>query len=67
MTNHTLEKTQWLMVTSLTFGNSIKIDSFSGHTPEVKPSSTAPKLQILHLFKAHVSITAMGGWTTGDT
>ena len=35
VTNHTLEKTQWLAATSLTLSNILKIDSYSNHTPEV--------------------------------
>ena len=34
-TNHTLEKTQWLGSTSLTFGNPFKIDPIQSRTPEV--------------------------------
>ena len=40
------------METSLTFGNSIKIDSFSNHTPEVRPSSIAP-FKLLGLINTH--------------
>ena len=41
MTNHTLEKTQWLAATSLTFGNPFKIDPIQSHTPKVlHPSSS---------------------------
>ena len=35
MANHTLEKNQWLVATSLTFGNSIKIDPILSHTLKV--------------------------------
>ena len=56
MTNHILEKAQWLVVSSLTFGNSIKIDSFSDHTLEEYPSSQNPSFEpaytsCVHIFK----------------
>ena len=56
MTNHTLEKAQWLVVSSLTVGNLIKIDSFSDHTLEEYPSSQNPSFEpaytsYVHIFK----------------
>ena len=48
MTNHTLEKTQILVVNSLILSNSIKIDSFSSHTLEVILSSTTLELSSLY-------------------
>ena len=37
MTNHTLEKTQWLVATSLTFGDSLKFGQDSCHTAKSRP------------------------------
>jgi len=61
VTNHTLEKTRWLVATSLTFGNSIKIDSFSSHTPKVYLSSQHPSFGLVHFKRA--SVVVMGGQT----
>ena len=54
MTNHTLEKAQWLVVSSLTFGNSIKIDSFSDHTLEEYPSSQNPSFEPVYTSCVHI-------------
>ena len=46
MTNNILEETQWLVVTSLTLGNFLKIDSHSSHTPKVWHTSTFSRREI---------------------
>ena len=63
--NHNFEKTQWLVATSLTLGNFIKIDStlvthqkstFFHSTQALKPTHTC-----LCMPLGHTSVTVMGG------